>query len=63
MPTTPQSWANRLTKILTLHKAAHGLPRFPINVAALAQDFSRQVFPDAPITIVKGLTLLISTEK
>jgi hypothetical protein len=26
-------------------------------VAALAQDFSRQVFPDAPITIVKGLAL------
>lgn len=57
LPTTPQSWANRLTKILSLHQAAHGLPRFPIDVAALAQDFSRQVFPDAPITIVKGLQL------
>jgi hypothetical protein len=57
LPTTPQSWANRLTKILSLHQAAHGLPRFPIDVAALAQDFSRQVFPDAPITIVKGLPL------
>lgn len=57
LPTTPQSWANRLTKILSLHQAAHGLPRFPIDVAALAQDFSRQVFPDAPITIVKGLAL------
>lgn len=57
LPTTPQSWANRLTKILSLHQAAHGLPRFPIDVAALAKDFSRQVFPDAPITIVKGLQL------
>lgn len=57
LPTTPQSWANRLTKILSLHQAAHGLPRFPIDVAALAQDFSRQVFPEAPITIVKGLQL------
>lgn len=57
LPTTPQSWANRLTKILSVHQAAHGLPRFPIDVAALAQDFSRQVFPDAPITIVQGLPL------
>jgi hypothetical protein len=49
LPTTPQGWAIRLTQILSLHQAAHGLPRFPIDVAALAQDVSRQVFPDAPI--------------
>jgi len=54
---TPQSWANRLTKILSVHQAVHGLPRFPIDVAALAQDFSHQVFPDAPITMVGGLDL------
>lgn len=57
LPTTPQSWANRLTKILSVHQAVHGLQRFPIDVAALAQDFSRQVFPDAPITMVQGLKL------
>lgn len=57
LPTTPQGWAIRLTKILSLHQAAHGLPRFPIDVAALAQDVSRQVFPDAPITMVGGLDL------
>ena len=57
MPTTPQGWAIRLTQILSLHQAAHGLPRFPIDVAGLAQDISRQLFPDAPITIVKGLQL------
>ncbi len=57
LPATPQSWANRLTKILSLHQAAHGLPRFPVDVATLAQDFSRQVFPDAPITMVGGLNL------
>jgi len=28
---TPQSWANRLTKILSVHQAVHGLPRFPIE--------------------------------
>ena len=57
LPTTPQSWANRLTKILSVHQAVHGLPRFPLDVAALAQDFSRQVFPDAPITMVGGLNM------
>lgn len=57
LPTTPQSWANRLTKILSVHQTVHGLPRFPIDVATLAQDFSRQVFPDAPITMVGGLDL------
>ena len=57
MPTTPQGWAIRLTQILSFHQAAHGLPRFPVDVAALAQDFSRQVFPDAPISMVGGLNL------
>ena len=57
LPTTPQGWAIRLTQILALHQAAHGLPRFPIDVAALAKDFSQQVFPDAPITMVGGLNL------
>jgi len=57
LPTTPQGWAIRLTQILSLHQAAHGLPRFPVDVAALAQDFSRQVFPDSPISMVGGLNL------
>lgn len=56
-PTAPQGWANRLTRILSVHQTAHGLPRFPVDVAALAQDFSRQVFPEAPITMVGGLDL------
>jgi len=57
LPTTPQGWAIRLTQILSLHQAAHGPPRFPVDVGALAQDFSRQVFPDAPISMVGGLNL------
>jgi len=57
LPTTPQGWAIRLTQILSLHQAAHSLPRFPVDVAALAQDFSRQVFPEAPISMVGGLNL------
>ena len=57
LPTTPKGWAIRLTQILSAVQGTHGLPRFPIDVAALAQDFSRQVFPDTPITMVRGLDL------
>ncbi|MTH96393.1 ImmA/IrrE family metallo-endopeptidase [Roseibium sp. RKSG952] len=57
MPTTPQGWAAKLTKILPIYQAAHGMPRFPIDVASIAKDFSRQYFPDAPITEVDGLEL------
>ena len=33
---------------------AHGVPRFPINVEAIARDYSRSVFPEEPITLVQG---------
>lgn len=56
-PTTPQGWAIRLTQLISAVQQAHGLPRFPIDVAAVAKDFSRQVFPDAPITMVEGTAL------
>jgi hypothetical protein len=36
---------------------AHGSPRFPIKVADIAIEYSRNVFPDAPITKVGGLDL------
>lgn len=57
LPTTPEGWAIHLSKLVTLFHAAHGLDQFPIKVAPLATEFSRQVFPDAPITMVKGLDL------
>lgn len=57
LPTTPKGWAIRLTQILSAVQGSHGLPRFPVDVASLAQDFSRQVFPDAPISMVGGLNL------
>ena len=57
MPTTPKGWAIRLTQILSAVQGTHGLPRFPIDVATLAQDFSNQVFPNAPITMVGGANL------
>ena len=57
MPTTPEGWAIHLTKLVKIFHEAHGLDRFPINVAAIATDYSRQVFPEAPITMVEGLEM------
>ena len=57
LSTTPKGWAIRLTKLVSTVREAHGLPRFPIDVEAIAREFSQQVFPDAPITMVQGLEL------
>ncbi len=57
LPTTPQGWAIHLSKLVTAFHAVHGLDQFPIKVADLAKEFSRQVFPDAPITMVEGVDL------
>lgn len=53
-PNTPQGWAIRLSQIIKAYHAAHGMEPFPINVAEIASEFSKQVFPDAPITMVEG---------
>lgn len=45
-----KAWAIRLTQILN---TVPGIERFPVDVKALAQDYSRQCFTD-PITMVKG---------
>lgn len=57
LPATPQGWAIHLSKLVKAFHAAHGLEQFPIKVADLAKEFSRQAFPDAPITMVEGLDL------
>ena len=57
LPTTPKGWAIHLTRLIKLFHEAHGLDRFPIDVAAIATDYSRQVFPEAPITMVEGLEM------
>ena len=57
LPTTPEGWAIHLTQLLDHVRKAHGLARFPIDVASIAMDYSRQVFPDAPITMVEGVEL------
>ena len=57
LPTTPQWWAIHLSKLVKIFHEAHGLDRFPIKIASIATEYSRNVFPDAPITKVEGLDL------
>jgi len=57
LPTTPEGWAIHLSKLVRAFHDAHGSPRFPIKVADIAIEYSRNVFPDAPITRVGGLDL------
>jgi len=46
---SPKRWANDLTLVLN---AAYQTDRFPVRVKQLALDYSRQRFPDDPITHV-----------
>jgi hypothetical protein len=62
LPATPEAWAIRITQLLNVVRDAHGLPRFPINVAEVAMEISRQYFPDAPITMVAGAPLSSGVE-
>ncbi len=57
LPSTPQAWAIHLSRLVKIFHDAHGLAPFPIKVAPLAMEYSRQVFPDAPITLVDGIDL------
>ena len=57
LPTTPEGWAIHLSKLVKIFHEAHGLDRFPIKIASIATEYSRNVFPDAPITKVEGLDL------
>ncbi len=57
LPSTPQAWAIHLSRLVKLFHEAHGLDPFPIKVATLAKEYSRQVFPDAPIMLVEGMKL------
>jgi hypothetical protein len=52
-PSSGKGWAIQLTRMLD---QVLGPDRFPVDVAALALDYSRQCFSD-PITMVKGEAL------
>jgi hypothetical protein len=57
LPTTPEGWAIHLSRLVKVVHEAHGIPRFPVNVASIATDYSRNVFPKNPITLVQGAAL------
>ncbi|MEB3286891.1 MAG: ImmA/IrrE family metallo-endopeptidase [Vampirovibrionales bacterium] len=48
-PSTPKGWA---TKISDLLDATLGTERFPVDVIGIAQEYSKNVFPDEPIAAV-----------
>ncbi|MEZ5814437.1 MAG: ImmA/IrrE family metallo-endopeptidase [Alphaproteobacteria bacterium] len=54
LPTSPEGWAIYLSKILKIFQDVHGFDRFPVDVAAIAQEYSKQAFPNEPITLVEG---------
>lgn len=51
---TPQKWAFRLTNILNI---SLGKDHFPIDIETLAREVSHQIYPDEPISLVKGADL------
>jgi len=53
---SPERWANTLTIILNARDGERA-ERFPIKVPELAKTYSRQRFPNDPITLVKGQDL------
>lgn len=57
LPTTPEGWAIHLSNVLKVFQQAHGLKRFPVDVASIAREYSKQVFPDEPITLVQGMSM------
>lgn len=50
----PKRWANDLNVLLN---ARGGDDRFPVNVKQLAYEYTKQVFPQDPITLVQGAAL------
>ncbi|WP_050385885.1 ImmA/IrrE family metallo-endopeptidase [Bradyrhizobium pachyrhizi] len=54
-PFSPERWAFEITHLL--NAAFAGAERFPIDIPMIAQEYSRQRFPDDPILNVKGDSL------
>lgn len=54
MPTTWEGWATRVSLYVREGKKLLGQPRFPIRIAEIAQDYSRNVYPAEPIIHVEG---------
>lgn len=55
-PLSPHRAANDLTRLLNAVLGA-GPGRFPVDIPTVAKDYSRHLFPDDPISLVKGADL------
>ncbi|MBF0181926.1 MAG: ImmA/IrrE family metallo-endopeptidase [Magnetococcales bacterium] len=51
---TPKAWAIQISRVLNVAPIQQ---RFPVDVAWIACNYSEQIFPDDPITLVKGASL------
>jgi hypothetical protein len=54
MPTTWNGWATRVSLYVREGKKLLDEPRFPIRIAEIARDYTRNVFPGDPITHIEG---------
>ena len=50
-PRPPIRWATDISNVLN---KVLGTEHFPVQVATIARDYSHQLFPDDPITLIKG---------
>lgn len=53
-PMTWQGWATRVSLYVREGKKLLDLPRFPIRIGEFADEYSRQLFPREPITMIGG---------
>lgn len=51
---SPQKWAFKITHVLN---ASLGQDHFPIDVGIVAKEYSRNICPDDPVSLVKGASL------
>lgn len=54
LPITAKGWAGRLSMIHKTFCDAHGVDRFPLDTSTLVHEYSKQFFPNEPITKVQG---------
>lgn len=57
LPKTPEGWAIKITKILNHLDDYNYLPLKQNSLISIAYDFSKQMFPDDPITMVKAASI------
>lgn len=54
LPTTWDGWATKVSVYAKEGKKLLGLPRFPIKIEEIAPHFTQSIFPEDPITMIRG---------